>query len=292
MRYKITHTTEYRYSEPVAVCQNQLRMFPRSTPQVVVDATSARIDPVPDAVYQHQDYFGNRVETFAIEYLHQSLVVTVTSKVTVRDKQLGDAFVDLPWEDIVASASVWRDEATPSVGEFAFDSPRVHRSDAFGEYARSSFTSGRPVIDASLELTKRIHDDFRYDKAATHVNTSVDEAFEMRAGVCQDFAHVQIGCLRSVGIPARYVSGYLRTIPPEGEDRLVGSDESHAWISVYAGADVGWVDMDPTNACLVGIDHIPICIGRDYGDVTPMRGVVLGGGQTTLLVKVDVKSQD
>ena len=155
-----------------------------------------------------------------------------------------------------------------------------------------SFPAGRPIIAASLELTERIHDDFRYDNAATHVNTSVNEAFQLRAGVCQDFAHVQIGCLRSIGIPARYVSGYLRTIPPEGRDRLVGSDESHAWISVYAGVDVGWIDMDPTNACMVGIDHIPICIGRDYGDVTPMRGVVLGGGQTTLSVKVDVSPRE
>tara|TARA_R110002049_G_scaffold4601_4_gene31942 strand:- start:210176 stop:211054 length:879 start_codon:yes stop_codon:yes gene_type:complete len=289
MRYKITHQTEYRYSDPVAICQNQLRMFPRSDAQVVVNESSLSIDPVPDSIERHRDYFGNLVETFAIESLHHRLDVCVTSDVTINPPQDAQSVAPQSWEEIASTISTSRDEKTLAVGEFAFDSPRIGRSEAFADYARRSFASGRSIIDASLDLTKRIYKDFRYDTTATHVNTHVEEAFTLRAGVCQDFAHIELGCLRSLGIPARYVSGYLRTDPPPGKPRLVGSDESHAWISVYAGHDVGWIDMDPTNACLVGLDHIPICVGRDYGDVTPMRGVVLGGGLTTLQVKVDVE---
>ena len=140
-----------------------------------------------------------------------------------------------------------------------------------------------------MDLTRRINEDFEYDTEATDVNTPTDRAFEIRAGVCQDFAHIQLACLRSLGLPARYVSGYLRTIPPPGSQQLVGSDESHAWISVYVGPHLGWIDLDPTNACRCDANHIPVCIGRDYSEVCPMRGVVIGGGETRLIVSVEVK---
>lgn len=140
-----------------------------------------------------------------------------------------------------------------------------------------------------MDLTRRIHGDFKYDTAATHVHSTTEEAFKLRAGVCQDFAHIEIACLRSIGLPARYVSGYLRTSPRPGEQRMVGADESHAWVSLYAGDDFGWIDFDPTNARPSDTNHIPICVGRDYSDVSPMRGVVLGGGSTELKVSVDVE---
>jgi transglutaminase-like putative cysteine protease len=161
-------------------------------------------------------------------------------------------------------------------------------SEALADYARPSFDKHPRFMDAIMDLTQRIHADFRYDTRATNVTTKAEEAFQLRAGVCQDFAHVQIGCLRSLGFAARYVSGYLRTLPKPGEEKLVGADESHAWLSVYGGTELGWVDCDPTNACLVHTDHIPICIGRDYRDVSPMRGVAIGGGRTNLSVSVDV----
>jgi len=288
MRYKITHITQYKYTDPVAICQNQLRMLPGSRDHLQVHSAQSRIEPNPDTLQRHVDYFGNQVESFAIESLHQALKVTVTSDVTVMPLTLPAAETTRPWEEVLALVQGRQDETTFAAGEFCFDSPRIHRREALASYARGSFSPGRPILAASQELTKRIHADFRYDTTATHVNTSADEAFALRAGVCQDFAQIQIGCLRSLGLPARYVSGYVRTIPPPGKARMVGGDQSHAWLSVYGGPDVGWIDLDPTNACVAGMDHIAVCVGRDYGDVSPMRGVVLGGGQPVLTVSVDV----
>ncbi len=176
--------------------------------------------------------------------------------------------------------------------EYLNNSPRVRRGETFADYARKSFTPERPILEAILDLTQRIRDDFKYDTTATHVHSTTEEAFKLRAGVCQDFSHIQIACLRSIGLPARYVSGYLRTVPLPGQQRMVGADESHAWVSLYAGEDFGWIDYDPTNACPSDTNHIPICVGRDYGDVSPMRGVVLGSGTTELKVSVDVEPID
>lgn len=289
-RYRITHRTHYSYSEPVAICQNQLRMQPNSRDRLTCHQTAIAITPPTNGVHEHQDYFGNRVYSFVIESQHRALDVVVASEVTVQSSSLMDE-VGPNWEQIESSLHHPNSTVSSRIMEFEYDSPRVRQGQLFAKYARKSFTAGRGILEATLELTRRINAEFRYDTTATDVDTSTDEAFELRAGVCQDFAHVQIACLRSIGLPARYVSGYLRTIPPQGKPRLVGADESHAWLSVYAGELLGWVDFDPTNACFVGTDHIPICIGRDYGDVSPMRGVVLGGGQTTLKVSVDVETR-
>ena len=172
--------------------------------------------------------------------------------------------------------------------EFLFDSPRIFVAQPFQEFALACFSDGRDLIEAGLDLTKKIYDEFTYDTDATDVSTTTETAFALKAGVCQDFAHVQIACLRSIGLPARYVSGYLRTKPPPGQERMIGADESHAWVSLYGGSTLGWVDFDPTNACLADTNHIPVCVGRDYGDVTPMRGVATGGGVADLAVNVDV----
>ena len=290
--YRIAHRTHYRYASMVAICQNQLRMMPRSFTRrmsgLECHQVETWIDPEPTVLHEHTDYYGNRVLSFAIESLHQELTVMVNSEVTVH--QTGDVLnQESPaWESIVKRIKATEDRRWLIAQEYQFDSPRITLGPTYEEYARQSFTPGRPLVEAGIELTKRIHDDFKYDVTATDVNTTTDRAFELRAGVCQDFAHVQIACLRSIGIPARYISGYLRTVPPPGEPRLVGADESHAWISMYAGDALGWLDMDPTNACPANTNHIPICLGRDYSEVTPMRGVVLGGGATKLSVSVDV----
>ncbi|OYW11667.1 MAG: hypothetical protein B7Z55_19015 [Planctomycetales bacterium 12-60-4] len=172
--------------------------------------------------------------------------------------------------------------------QFTFDSPSVTAPAAVGQYAAESFPAGRPILEGVRHLTTRIHEDFKFDPRATTVSTPVVEVFEHRRGVCQDFAHLEIAALRSLGIPARYVSGYLRTIPPPGRPRLVGTDASHAWLSVYCG-EAGWIDVDPTNDCIVSTDHITVAWGRDYSDVCPIKGVFVGGGTHQMTVSVDVQ---
>lgn len=247
-----------------------------------------KITPEPTFIENHFDYFGNQVTSFSIELLHRELTVSVVSEVTVLRK-LSVMKLDSPaWEVVRERITSGQNAQWLDPQEYLHDSPRIRQDASFAKYAAPSFPAGRSILQATLDLTKRIHRDFRYDSKATDVNTTTEVAFGLKAGVCQDFAHVQIACLRSIGIPAKYVSGYLRTIPLEGQPRLVGADESHAWISVYAGEKWGWVSFDPTNACVAEINHIPICTGRDYSEVSPMRGVVIGGGTTKLSVSVDV----
>lgn len=287
-RYRITHRTHYRYSDPVAICQNQVMMIPRELPRVRCQRTDVKICPTPGQSSAHVDYFGNPVQTFAIETAHRELSVVVTSDVEVVAPRFPPADQAAPWELVRDEVTRGTDPSWFSVEEFRYDSSLVTSGETFFEYAAASFPVGEPILKAGLDLTRRIHRDFRYDVNATKVETTAEEAMRLRAGVCQDFAHIQIACFRSLGLPARYVSGYLRTLPPPGKPRLVGADQSHAWVSLYAGQQIGWVDFDPTNACLVSTDHVPICVGRDYRDVAPMRGVVLGGGTPTLVVSVDV----
>lgn len=286
IRYLIRHCTEYQYSDNVAVCHNQVRMQPVSGGNVQCEKTQLSITPEPTTRDEHLDYFGNRVITFSIEAIHHSLAVDVESLVTVQAPAIDENAASPQWESLLAETP--KKASVPLVDEHRFWSPRITPREDFRDYAADSFSAGRPVVQAALDLTRRIHDDFKYDTSATTVQTTTEEAFSLRAGVCQDFAHVEIACLRSLGLAARYVSGYLRTVPPPGKERLVGADESHAWLEIYAGQAIGWVGLDPTNACLVNNDHIPVCVGRDYDDVSPMRGVVLGGGTNTLKVSVDV----
>ena len=276
----------------VAICQNQLRMMPHAidTPCLSMQChrVHTEISPEPTFVEDHFDYFGNQVTSFSIEKLHRELTVCVESEVTVSRKASVMELDSPAWETIGKRIISGENANWLDAQEYVQDSPRIQRGKSFADYARPSFVVGRPVLEAALDLTQRINSDFLYDGDATDVNTTTETAFGLKAGVCQDFAHVQIACLRSIGIPARYISGYLRTVPPEGQPRLIGADESHAWISVYAGEQWGWVSFDPTNACVAEINHIPICIGRDYSEVSPMRGVVVGGGETQLSVSVDV----
>ncbi len=277
MKYKITHTTNYAYAEPVAVCHKQVLLTPRSDGRCVCHTHRLSIRPTPVTSARRIDFFGNHVHAFSIEESHRQLSIKATSRVTIQPAADIDPESSAGWEQVVAAVAEqscpdWL-EAWPVLG----DSPRVQRADPFASYALTSFPPGRPICAGVLALTARIFQDFEYNKEATTVDTSTTHAFSERRGVCQDFAHVQIACLRSLGIPARYVSGYLRTIPAEGRPRLVGADQSHAWVSVYCG-EVGWMEVDPTNNQLVSLDHVPLAYGRDYQDVAPIRGVFLGGG--------------
>lgn len=291
-RYRITHRTHYKYSAAVAICQNQLRMMPRPFKSRMASLECHRvnveIDPLPTISSEYSDYFGNRVLSFAIESLHRELTVTVSSEVSIHQHENVLECDSLPWQEFVKTVRSGDDTNWLSAQEYLHDSPRIRRGPEFADYAKQSFAADQELLPAIRDLTNRIHADFKYDATATDVNTTTEEAFGLRAGVCQDFSHIQIACLRSIGVPARYVSGYLRTEPAEGQPRMTGADESHAWVSIYAGADLGWVDFDPTNACATDINHVPICIGRDYSEVSPMRGVAMGGGSAELNVSVDV----
>lgn len=288
MNYKITHTTTYRYSTPVSVCHNVVMLTPRATDYLQVRNHRLNIRPTPGMSVQRLDMFGNIANRFALEENHTQLVITATSRVTVLPRVMAPADQSPPCEQITSGIVGRTNPDWLSVVPFLFDSPRIQRAPEFAEYAAADVTPGRPIVTAVAALTHRIHTDFKYDSNATRVDTPTKTAFEGRHGVCQDFAHIAVTCLRSLQVPARYVSGYLRTHPPEGKERLIGADQSHAWLSVYCGVELGWVDFDPTNDCLCNADHIPIAVGRDYSDVVPIKGVFLGGGEPILSVSVDV----
>jgi transglutaminase-like putative cysteine protease len=288
MEYRIRHDTVFAYEKPVSVCHNSICLTPQTGPRQRVQSPELVIDPRPEILEQRHDAFGNVVHAFSIETAHERLSIRATSLVTVLSPPNLPADGGPAWESVVAGVRDQEDPGWLEAAPFLHDSPLVTRSAGSRAYAAAVFTPGRPVVEAAIELTNTINRDFAYDPGATHVGTSSEQALELRRGVCQDFAHVQLASLRAIGLPARYVSGYLRTVPPPGRPRLVGADESHAWVAVYAGPDIGWVDLDPTNAVVCGTDHVTIATGRDYTDVAPIRGVFLGGGRSTLTVEVDV----
>ncbi len=287
MKYKITHTTLYTYGEAVPVCHNLLHLTPREGHGQTCRHHKLIIRPHPTSIGRRSDTFGNLVHFFSVEQAHKRLRVTSISRTEISGPQIPDPAATPPWESVRDHLHQKVEPAWLEAVQFAFDSPAVVTFEALADYARTSFPAGRPILEAALDLTRRIHDDFKFDPTATEVGSSLSEIFVLRRGVCQDFAHLQIGCLRSLGLAARYVSGYLRTRPPPGKPRLVGVDASHAWVSVFCG-NAGWVDADPTNNVIPSVDHVTIAWGRDYHDVSPIKGVVIGGSQHTLRVAVDV----
>jgi transglutaminase-like putative cysteine protease len=285
-RYRVSHQTEYDYSSESALCHNQLHLRPRELPLQRVSHSLIEIDPKPACRFQWDDTFGNHVEFFSIEELHASL--TVTSKCVVeRALSTTPMRSGLDWDEWLA----WIHRSTHleniAAKEFLYDSRYCHRGAEFRDYAAPQLVNARDAIEALLTLNTRIHTEFSYDPESTHVTTHPLDVLAKKRGVCQDFAHVLICCLRSLGVPARYVSGYLLTQPPPGKPRLVGADASHAWVSAYVGP-LGWIDLDPTNNAVLGSEHITVAWGRDYADVAPIQGVYVGGGFTTLNVAVDV----
>jgi transglutaminase-like putative cysteine protease len=281
MIYEVTHRTDYQYAAPVSASYGKAHLLPRDTPAQVCRRAEVRIDPLPDDRSEHLDSFGNRTINFTILEPHTTLSVTGISVVEVLDRPAPSLLGNQPWEHAATGAAA---EAV----EFRLDSPRVAASAELAEFAAPSFAPGRPVADAVADLVHRIHTGFDYVPGATTVTSTIDELMVSRQGVCQDFAHLAIGCLRSVGLAARYVSGYLETDPPPGQERVPGADQSHAWASVYVPGD-GWVDVDPTNDRYVNDRYVTTAWGRDYGDVPPIEGVIFTDGtQRGMTVTVDV----
>ncbi|HET6280772.1 MAG TPA: transglutaminase family protein [Polyangia bacterium] len=291
MIYRIEHVTEYLYDELVATSYHDLHLTPRPSEIQICHDQKVTVTPHPRGRREHTDYFGNRCLFLEIHEPHHRLEVVSRSTVEVLPTAAPEPNGGPAWEIVRDSIRRPNSVALLAVCDFAFESPYVRIPTAAAEYAARSFTPGRPVVEAAIDLTRRIYTDFSYDRRATSVSTPVDEVMALRRGVCQDFAHLQIACLRALGLPARYVSGYLVTRPPAGRPRLVGADASHAWVGAYCGA-AGWVPLDPTNNAIPNEQHITLAWGRDFGDVTPMRGVITGGGKHQLNVSVDVTPAD
>ena len=288
MIYNISHRTIYDYTAPVTVSHHAARVEPRRLAQQETQRFNLHIEPPPALQKTRTDYFGNQVCGFAIQAVHTRLEITATSLVLVVPVTQPALALSPPWEKVV---ELFSDPVSPEVVEpyqFVFDSPLLRVSPELADYARASFPPDIPLLTAVADLNRRIFKDFKYNPRATTVATPLEEVLEKRHGVCQDFAHLAIAALRSLGLPARYVSGYLRTRPPEGKKRLVGSDASHAWFSVYCPG-MGWLDFDPTNNILPADEHITVAFGRDYTDVSPVTGVITGGGSHQVRVAVDVE---
>lgn len=287
--YKIEHTTTYSYESPVRICHNIVMLYPRSSNVVQPSYYRITVKPHPETLVRREDYFGNQLHSFSLNESHKQLVVSASGRVKVSYAALVEPSATEAWEMVREAVDAKTDRNWFDACQYRFPSPRIDIDARYASFARRSFLKNRPIVEAALDLTQRIFREFKYDAEATEVYTPTAAAFEMRHGVCQDFAHVQIACLRSIGLSARYVSGYLRTVPPPGKEKLIGADQSHAWVSLYCGQTVGWVDLDPTNNRSCDTDHIPIAWGRDYNDVIPVRGVFLGGGEHSIQVSVDVQ---
>jgi transglutaminase-like putative cysteine protease len=312
VKYRITHSTLYKYSQLVGLCQNEARLQPRDFWRQQCQSSRFDIDPEPSDFHERRDFFDNRVAYFAIQQPHQRLMVTAVSEVTVFPRQSCDGLANLiTWEQVrnqlqgcpgqiqlqmqTQSQSQSQSQCQQQDGYdalldaklYVLDSPMVNTSTDLANYAQSSFLPNRPLVQVVADLMQRIHVDFTYAPSSTTIATPLSDVLHFRRGVCQDFAHLAIGCLRSFGIAARYVSGYVETQPEPGKPRLVGADASHAWFAVYVPG-TGWLEFDLTNNKLPFDQHITLAWGRDYTDVTPLKGIAFGGGQHTLSVSVDV----
>jgi len=291
MNYRIVHRTLYEYAAPVTVSHHVARLEPRGTASQQREEFMLKILPNPTVRKVREDYFGNHLCFFSIQETHQRLEITTTSRVTVNARKLPAPETTPAWEEVV---NLFRDPVSPEVVEpyqFVFDSPQVRASTELFDYARESFAKGTPLLVGAADLTRRIFEDFKFDPRATTIATPLEEVLKKRRGVCQDFAHLGIACLRSLGLPARYVSGYLRTRPPEGQPRRIGADASHAWLRIFCPG-TGWVDFDPTNNVQPGEEHIIVAYGRDFSDVSPVAGILTGGGKHDVQVSVDVEPLD
>ncbi len=301
MIYTLRHLTTYRYARSVRFARCNLRLRPRDGEGQRVLESALHIAPEPTRRLERRDFFGLDTLTLTLDQPHREFSVEAVSRVVVERPAPPPPETGLAWEQLREAAL-----ALPSLGpdgpaHFQFPSQRVPLVDEVTDYARKSFSPGRSAYGAAVELMHRIRDDFRFDAKATTVSTPLAEAFTLRAGVCQDFAHVMIAGLRGLGLPAAYVSGYLRTRPPPGRPRLRGADASHAWVGLWCGADQalgagfgegGWIGLDPTNACVVQDDHIVVARARDYADVAPIDGIVASAGAQKLTVEVDVIPED
>jgi len=286
VNYNVTHITRYIYGATVELTTGVLRLKPVSRDGQLLERFSVKTDPPCLPPTERTDAFGNAVLSLRIEKPHRELTVEAASRVRVEREVVLE--MSPPWESVAAEALIVPSLAYDSPAIGLFPSRAVSLFDQATAYARASFTQRRPVYEAAMDLARRIRADFVYDPEATKVSTPAHVAFAHRHGVCQDFAHIMIAALRGLGLPALYVSGYIRTIPPPGKQRLAGADASHAWVSLWCGASMGWMDFDPTNAIAIQNDHVEVARGRDYSDASPIESMVLSSGSHQLEVEVDV----
>lgn len=288
MRYALRLETAYRYQQPVTFGQHIVRMMLSAQPGQRTLSADLSIDPPPTERDQGRDFFNNPQEWVTLAGSHDHLTLTLTAEVEVNRMDPKTLFPDQPWEEVRAAALAQPSLSPDAPGHFLFPSRRIILDDAMTAYAAESFTEGRPLSAAVSELNTRFFEDFEYKGGVTHAGTMAAEAFTLKQGVCQDYAQAMIGALRGLGLPAAYVSGFLRTEPPPGRERLVGADATHAWVEIWAGSEIGWIGYDPTNGIEVGDDHIILARGRDYADVAPVDGVIVTSGGHTVDVAVDV----
>jgi transglutaminase-like putative cysteine protease len=280
MIYQIRHITRYTYALPVASTHSELRLTPRELPWQHVVRSAIKLDPQQETMRGFRDYFGNGVRYCSVLTPHHELEIAAESIVEVQETNPIMPQATLPWEQVRVGLRAFDDPVALQAFEFAAESRFVRWTPAIADYARESLTPNRPILEAVIELSSRVHRDFKYKPESTDIDTSVEEVFRCRRGVCQDFAHLLIAMLRAHGLAARYVSGYLRS-------GSVGAEASHAWVGVFVPGH-GWVDLDPTNDVVVATAHVTLAWGRDYGDVTPAKGINLGGGEHTIEVEVRV----
>lgn len=287
MRYRLRHRTTYSYEVPANLCHNEARLRPRDLPGQRCLDWKLKIDPAPDYHRERTDSFGNHIDYFAIQRPHSVLVISAQSEVEVLGGGQLALETSASWDQTPVLLRSAKDAASLDARAFTLSSPQIPVNAALAAFARPDFPAGRSLLEGVAALNARIFRDFKFDPNFTTVSTPVSEVLANRRGVCQDFAQLMIGALRSLGLPARYVSGYLETLPPPGKPKLVGADASHAWVSVFVPGH-GWVDFDPTNNLRPAERHIITAFGRDYSDVAPLRGVTVGGASHQLEVAVDV----
>jgi transglutaminase-like putative cysteine protease len=291
---RVEHVTEYTYANRVELAGHLLHLRPRSLPWQDVRRFQLRADPEPDRVQWGTDHFGNPVAWLFLDRAHDSLRVSTEALVRVEPREPPVAQHTPAWEMIARMAR--QPASIRQVAEFSFGSERapatIRPDNPARAYTLPSFPPDRPVLEGLVDLMQRMGRDFRFDANVTTVSTPVERVLELRAGVCQDFAHLMIAGLRALGLPARYVSGYLRTLPPPGRAKLRGADASHAWVSAWLGPELGWIDLDPTNNVIVSDGHVWLGWGRDFADVSPIQGILLGGGRHTLHVAVDIEPEN
>jgi transglutaminase-like putative cysteine protease len=286
--YDIRHDTTFVYAQPVSVSHQLLRLAPRATRRQRLLHHHLIIEPAPNLRQTRQDYFGNETTYITVQVPHERLTVRSLSRVDVDTLELGLLDLGPCWEEVAAALRAPADRGALEASQFAFASPYISVDEAVEGFAREVFSPSKPLPTAAMELTGKIFREFQYEGGVTDVYTPVSDVLQQRRGVCQDFAHLEIAALRSLGLAARYMSGYLLTHAAEGKERLVGADASHAWIAVWCPA-LGWIEFDPTNNMMPSDEHIVLAWGRDYGDVSPTAGIIVGGGAHTVDVAVSVE---
>ena len=288
MIYDVRQVTTYSYASKVAYAQHVLRLTPIDRTGQRVQASVLDVVPPPVGRREGHDFFGNRQTWIDLAEPHDRMIIKVAARIVVEHPDTPPPEATPAWETVRDEVFASTDIGTSSPAHFVFPSRQVALDPEIRDYARASFPADRPILAGAFDLMRRIHDDFTYEVGATTVSTAPSAAFAQRRGVCQDFAHIMIAGLRGIGLPAAYVSGYLRTVAAPGAPRLQGADAMHAWVGVWCGDEAGWIGLDPTNALIAGNDHLVIAIGRDYADVAPIDGVVFASGGQQLDVAVTV----